>query len=271
MSVTISHFPLLFLPSRQYDQSTEEQEQLDSRIKAHAAKVAHQRRRESLRLPNQDHDFQVQASGLPNVETSPAGSLARSRHDLRAGGPPQGLAWVFHGSSDPFDAFPVRVSPEVNSIVVYARDVLLPNLVVPPFMRRFTSASSKLISSDDATHSIGASFLRFTTDQFRTASQGACLAWLSSHMAAVRRMVPAQQAWKLLEDELRMRVKSIRLLQQDLAATHGEREMSLESSLALVQHVRYLLQAECQAGNVAAAKVHATMLLRLPVFFRHER
>ncbi|KIV80114.1 hypothetical protein PV11_07636 [Exophiala sideris] len=267
MSITISHFPLLFLPSHQFDVSTEQQQRVDARIKAHAAKFAHQKRRESLRLSHQDDgsDSGLQAVSLQSAGTSLYGSGARHRHDLLSRSP-QGLAWVFHGASDPFDAFPVRVTPEVNRVVVYARDVLLPKLVIPPFMRRFTSTPSKVILCDDATSSIGASCLRQTMDQFRTASEGACFAWLSSHMALARRIVSGQPAQKLLEDELRMRVKSIQLLQRYLA----EKDTNQASS-ALVQHVRYLLQAECQAGNIAAAKVHAAMLLQLPVCFQHGR
>src|ERR1700742_706972 len=116
---------MLFLSPINYRRSTRERELEESEKKAHAARISHQRNRQ--RRPNFQTKGRPQQKGQHSRQKGR--ELLQKQHD----------ALVFlHGCSDPFNAFPLQVTPETNYLIAYIRVLLLPTLVAPPFMKRLT-------------------------------------------------------------------------------------------------------------------------------------
>ncbi|KIW19946.1 hypothetical protein PV08_00521 [Exophiala spinifera] len=138
--------------------------------------------------------------------------------------------------------------------------MLLPNLFVPPFMKRLTLGVPRSLSYQDPTNVVGGSSFVRAMQIFSGSNEGFCLAWLSSHIATIRRITSGMQTAGWWVDELRMRGKSITLLQQQLSKYP---KLSRESLVAVRLHVTALFQGECMAGDSKAARTHARILFKL--------
>ncbi|EXJ66593.1 uncharacterized protein A1O5_10264 [Cladophialophora psammophila CBS 110553] len=171
------------------------------------------------------------------------------------------MIWLLHGSSDPFNACPIKITPEVNRIITFARDVMLPNIFSPPFFRRLTIGGPKIVNYENSDRVIGGSSFLLSMKGFRDMNEGAALAWLCGHIPGIVRLTSAQTTRQLSTARLKMRAKSLKLLREELA---GRPQTSPESLAALRLHIRCLFETECMAGDTIAAKAHADILLRLP-------
>lgn len=239
---------LKFLPPLKQGQSKRDKELEDADKRAHAAKISHQKRRQE-----KEGERRKRQQQLPHIHVC--------EHYIDEAHP-RGyeLALLLHGSSDPFNSFPVRITPEINRLITYARDVMLPNMFVPPYMKRLTLATPKTLNYEDSNRVIGGSSFLLTMKVFSNANEGFALAWLSSHTPAIRRLASTPTTQKLLVEGLKMRTRSIELLRQELLE---HPEPSQHSLVSLRLHIRGLFEAECMAGDTISAKVHGAILMRL--------
>jgi hypothetical protein len=88
------------------------------------------------------------------------------------------MAGHCHGSSDPFNAWCVKITPEINQIIGFARDVLLPTYFMPPFYRRLTGRQIPRISYTPSSKHKGGPGQALIMRIFTEMSEGAALAWL---------------------------------------------------------------------------------------------
>lgn len=242
------------LAPSQYDRSQREKELEDALIRAHAARISHLRKKQAKQvgkdqqeLREREHEEEEDAAGefQPRAQENPPES--------------QELVLLLHGSSDPFNAFPVRITPEINRLIAYARDVVLPNILVPRYMKRLTLGAPKTVTYEHSNRVLGGASYVFIMDVFRNANEGAALAWLTSHIPAIVTLASAQATRDLSVEGLKMRLRSIRLLRQGLATYH-EQPRDVKGSLRL--HVRGLYESECMAGDTASARAHAAVLMQ---------
>lgn len=94
-------------------------------VKAHAAKISHQKRRQ--RTEKEELELDPNKKILIVLE----------------------LATLLCGSSDPFNAFPIRVTPQIHRLISYTRDVLLTTLTLPDYMRRLTLDPPRTVTSEN--------------------------------------------------------------------------------------------------------------------------
>ena len=103
---------IAFLPPSKHGSSVREKELERAQIKAHAARFSHQKRN-WIKVHKQ---LEIQEGALRARE--------QRRHDDRHEYHELILLINnFHGSSDPFNAYPVKITPEINRIISYAKDV----------------------------------------------------------------------------------------------------------------------------------------------------
>ncbi|KIW30829.1 uncharacterized protein PV07_02523 [Cladophialophora immunda] len=252
--VLFLHSNIKFLPPSKRDRPIREQELEGAEIKAHAARISHQKRKwaklqQQLLQKEERHEYsgpRVHDGQQPNHRAQP---------QYRE------IILLLHGSSDPFNACPIKITPEVHRIITYTRDVMLPNIFSPPFFRRLTVGGPKVVNYENSNKVIGGSSFRLSLKGFGDMNEGAALAWLCGHIPNIVRLNSTQNTQQLSTARLKMRAKSLKLLREQLA---GHAQTKPESLAALRLHIRCLFETECMAGDTMAAKAHADILLHLP-------
>ncbi|KAJ9605772.1 hypothetical protein H2200_009621 [Cladophialophora chaetospira] len=245
-----------FLSSVSGKRSTREKELEHAQIKAHAARISHQRRnwvkvQQQLKRQQDEHCEDERSYTLGEGDCG-SHTTSRSREII--------LLLPGHGSSDPFDAYSVKITPEVNRLIGYARDVLLPNIFTPPFFKRLTAGAPKWVNYERSDKVIGGSTLLLNIKVFREMSEGAALGWLCSHIPFIQQLNSPEIVQALSVERLKMRAKSLKLLRETLT---NHPVSSPEALTAVRLHMRALYEMECMAGDTEAARAHIDILLRL--------
>lgn len=246
-------------PSKSSKSGTREKELEYAEIKAHAARISHQRRRWATVQQQLKHQEEEDQRANEAGQRSDGGRQPNSlsRHQFRE---IILLVDAFHGSSDPFNAWPVKITPEVNRIISFSRDVMLPNVFCPPFFRRLTIGGPTWLDYERSNNVIGGSSFLYSFKAFRNMSEGAALGWLCGHIPQIMRFNSSMTSEQLSVARLKMRARSIRLLREQLV---DHPESSAEWLTAVRLHIRTLFEAECMAGDATAAKAHIDILLQL--------
>ncbi|OQV01711.1 hypothetical protein CLAIMM_07013 [Cladophialophora immunda] len=210
-----------------------------STINAHVARQAHQRRREkqsALRAEGRSDDNDEKRTAQ---QPSPTGTSPPRTEDYDSGyesGIPSPV--VLAGNSDPFSSKAIVVTPEVNRLLVFTRDFILPAVHVNE-----SSVAGGRLHID-----------RFWRDSVRGLDDGgvAGYAYLARAAAILANLTPRDRS-------------SIMALQYLGKATSNLRKsiMDRPGAQADAWDVYALFCAEIAAGNLEAAAVHGTMLRRL--------
>ncbi|KAK5238426.1 hypothetical protein LTR47_000169 [Exophiala xenobiotica] len=203
-------------------------------IKAHAAKISHQKRR--------------QRREKEELELHLSKNLAVPE-----------LAILLCGSSDPFNAFPIRVTPQIHRLISYTRDVLLTTLTLPDYMRRLTLDSPRTVTFENSDRVIGGANYAAIMGMFHHATEGAVLAWLTGHIPGIVTAASEEVTHDLTIDGLKMKLQSIRLLRQDLSKYN---KLSRDAKGLIRLHVRGLMESDCMALDRDSAKAHLKMLMQ---------
>jgi hypothetical protein len=238
---------IVFLPVLTTKHSVRQNELVRAGVRAHTARLIHQRRK------------QKQQQG--QLKQPPAISALPTAADLYKNLFQQSKIFIgLSGSSDPFQSFPIEITPEINHVITLARDVLLPNLYIPSYVRRLSFGVAKDITFDRAQFSIAGSCVSADLNQFKYANEGVAAAWLSGHIAFL-----ASLGYRLPEHdislvELRLRTRSLEFLRRKLSKSL-EREKD-HISLA-IQHIMLLFQADCKRRDSESAAIHGPILMSL--------
>jgi hypothetical protein len=134
---------------------------------------------------------------------------------------------------------------------------MLPNVVVPPYMKRLTMGAPKTLTYEDSASVIGGSNFLLIMKVFSNSHEGFALAWLSSHIPARRRLASIQTTQKLSVEGLQMRARSIKLLQQELLKHPGQ---SQDSLVSLRLHIRGLFETECMVGDTRSNNLKSSVI-----------
>lgn len=237
----------LFLPLMTEKRSTRQNELVKAEVRAQTARQIHQRRKEKK---NQEQ--------LAHTPSTKARCSASASYDaLRR---TNQLLPSLCGSSDPFQSFPIGITPEINHVVTIARDVLVPNLWIPSYVRRLSFGISKTISQERAQFSIAGPCISLDIDQFRHGNEGVASAWLSGHMAFLNNLGYRLPEHDISTMELRLRTRSLELLRKELSMDTEVHQVDL--SLA-IEHIMLLFQADCKRRDSKAASVHGPILMSL--------
>jgi len=238
---------IVFLPALTTNRSVRQNELVKSGVRAHTARLIHQRRKANQHQQKPQQPLAINA--LPASTGLYKNLLKKSK-----------VGASFAGSSDPFHSFPIEITPEINNIISLARDVLLPSLYIPSFIRRLSFGVSKDISFSRAQFSIAGSAVSADLNQFKNANKGVAAAWLSGHIAFL-----ANLGYKLADHdisllELKLRQTSLQSLRGNLVNDPGEDQHAL--TLA-IQHIMLLFQSDCKRRDTEAASVHGPILVGL--------
>ncbi|OQU97291.1 hypothetical protein CLAIMM_03243 [Cladophialophora immunda] len=220
----------------QHDPTQEpRQKQLNSaRARAHAARVSHDWRRSDSR--------QQSPSQSPEVDSKSEDS--DDEYFLRVA--------TLEGNSDPFRCFAIEITPELNRILTFTRDVALRAHYSPLAVRRM---SSGMAGNFEQPYILGgwadiAASLR---------DEGTALARLTTYSQYLSHCVPNPKEMRMLV--LQMRKRSLQLLREKLER-HTD-SSSVEEKNNLKRHIFSLFDAECFCGNTQAAIVHGVTLQKL--------
>ncbi|KEF55833.1 uncharacterized protein A1O9_08584 [Exophiala aquamarina CBS 119918] len=238
---------IVFLPALTTNRSVRQKELIKSGVRAHTARLIHQRRK--ARQQREESIQPLTLNVLPASTELYENLLERSKMGLSIA-----------GSSDPFQSFPIEITPEINHIITLARDVLLPNLYIPSFVRRLSFGVSKDISFSRAQFSIAGSAVSADLNQFKNANKGVAAAWLSGHIGFLAKLGYQLEEHDISLLELKLRQTSLRLLRGNLLSHPGEDQNNL--SLA-IQHIMLLFQSDCKRRDSEAASIHGPILIGL--------
>ena len=144
----------------------------------------------------------------------------------------------FHGNSDPFNAFPIEVSPRVNDILKFYRDYAIPSQYHTGSDGYRTTKAAR----DDWQEAIGSLH-----------DKGGALGFLARWAQVASNVTNNSE---LAIQALRYRFQSTAILRKNLYDAAG----SLPPSA--LWHMITLYMAEVQAGNPQGAWLHATMIYK---------
>ncbi|EXJ66936.1 uncharacterized protein A1O5_10131 [Cladophialophora psammophila CBS 110553] len=160
--------------------------------------------------------------------TSPDGSPGLLAHEVK----------LFRGNSDPFNAYPITISPRVNDILRFYRDIVIP---------------SQYHTSTDGWRTLDAAADDWKDVVRSLHEKGGALGFLARWAQVASNVTENSE---LAVQSLRFRSESTSMLLRKLQQGSGI------VSRTSYWHIIALYMAEAQAGNADGAWLHATMLCR---------
>ncbi|KAJ9607241.1 hypothetical protein H2200_008313 [Cladophialophora chaetospira] len=145
------------------------------------------------------------------------------------------------GDSDPFDAYAIPISAEVNNILAFYRDFIIPSAYHLDGKSKHNLATARSKSDWDA-----------CVNGLR--DEGEAFAFMGRNSAVA---ADVSQSQALRQKSLIFRTKSTMALRKKLSVVTNANQSSL------YWHIYMLWTAEIAAHNVTAARVHGTMLSKL--------
>ena len=163
------------------------------------------------------------------------------------------------GNSDPFSATAITITPQINQVLTFVRDVCLPAFYFTDSLR--DPSISTRVNRDVANSSgwISSPAAQLGWQQVIDALDDKCtaLACLSTWLALMATC--NIQASKATEASLKMRAASSALLRQRLLM-YKTSKLDIHARQEILWQVFWHLYAEFFAGNMIAAQVHGKML-----------
>ncbi|KIX95046.1 uncharacterized protein Z520_09356 [Fonsecaea multimorphosa CBS 102226] len=216
-------------------QGSPRQKHLDSaRARAHAARVSHDRRRSDSRLPSPPQSPKLDFKGESGDEERLLTVAA------------------FEGNSDPFRCAAIEITPELNRILTFTREVGLRAHFSPLAVRKI---SREIAGNFEQPYVLGA----WADIAASLRDEGTALARLVTYSSYLCRCLPNAKETRILVHQMRKR--SLQLLREKVE--RHTNSSSIEDKTALQHHIYALFDAECFCGNTEAAIVHGTALQKL--------
>ncbi|KIX95363.1 uncharacterized protein Z520_08880 [Fonsecaea multimorphosa CBS 102226] len=263
--------PLIFVLQPSSSQSQKEKELQAAERKAHAAKVAHARRRH-VRGVGQVRQGRA-------VRRAAASAAGGSRRSNQASGPREDDYWVDetsqedlpaallvmsqhtpappsqHGSSDPFGSQAIPITPRVNQVLQYATQTLA-SLFATSYVRRLFSGPWKKYF-DPKTVAILHDLRSFAwTWEWSSAEEGSISAYVSMYATSMQRFLPKHIHKEYSMMAFSLRTRSLEVLRKRISDLDGTRQ----PDMALIMNVMRLFRMDSFAGDVKSARVHANMI-----------
>jgi hypothetical protein len=241
---------LHFVFEKSVSRSVRDEELENATRKSHAAWVSHFKRKQ----PTMD-----------KVGTAPKILLSRSRSqnndDWQADDEPArpSSPVLLHGNSDPFTTTALAVTPEINRILTFMRDEVLPAIYSTDILRRWSADAISPINLMAPPHII--SFRAAYGDWEQQISclqdEGMALAGLSAWCYLLPSLDASRTRVKSpLINSFQMRARSSVLLSKRLQKERSIRSLNKNSVL----HIFWLFRSEAISGNREAARIHGDQL-----------
>lgn len=243
---------VLFRPN----QSRRDTEYDDARAKSHAARVGHQRRigRKEVKVEKDNDQLSVDLKAIKAEDDDTIDDYKNFIREFPA------VIQSLKGSCDPFDAAALQITPRINQIIIFIRDVAIPAAY---FNNMFAGLTKDVRESD----------LSVLKDNAVISRAGAQRAWqaiidsLDDELTALSRIMGYSSLLATLSPELRwtqafqdcMRGRALRLLSD---AVRGE-ETNIEHNPKYQQIIYGLFQAACIESDLKAVQTHGAMLRKL--------
>lgn len=162
------------------------------------------------------------------------------------------------GSSDPFSAQSIVITPKINQLISFIRDSYIPGLYVTPFMRTFSQECPKYTTIENISIALGGTGAMKNWNHLRRtlSSDGGASAWVASWIPCILPFVERSELREWYLTGLKMRAHSIQTLRNRLSTGDSIRLLGMPVLL----HVLYLFRADCVMGDTEAATFHAQML-----------
>lgn len=243
---------VLFRPN----QPRRDSEYDDARAKSHAARVGHQRRisRKKVKQELDDDYLPVNWQSIKSEDDDITDEYREFVHGFPA------AIQNLKGSCDPFNATAVQITPRINQIIIFIRDVAIPAAY---FNNMFAGLTKGVRNSD----------LSVLKENAVISRSGAQKAWnaiidsLDDELTALSRIMGYSSLLATLSPEIRwtkafqncMRGRALRLLSEAL----GDEKQNIESNPKYQQIIYGLFQAACIESDLKAVQTHGAMLRKL--------
>ncbi|KIX92502.1 uncharacterized protein Z520_11822 [Fonsecaea multimorphosa CBS 102226] len=176
---------------------------------------------------------------------------------------PSPLTLIRHDNSDPFSCFSFSITPRVNEVISFIRDIQLPTLYYSPYFReaaRFPSTRSDVTKSPMGWISTPAAVQSWTHIVQGLHDQCTALACLSTYLAMMVACGIKESSY--MKYSLELRTTSSKMLRQSILRS-GPSRRNRVAQITLLQQVFWHFYAEASAGNLEAALIHGRMLKKL--------
>ncbi|EXJ71461.1 uncharacterized protein A1O5_05269 [Cladophialophora psammophila CBS 110553] len=268
--MTKQNQPVVFLLQPSSSQSQREKELQVSERKAHAARVAHARRRQVRGIGQVRQGRTISRAADVSV-----GSRRSSQSSDTTGGEYRGdetpqddgrlvllsvtqqspLQLSQHGSSDPFSSQAIPITPRVNQVLQYASQSLA-SLFATSYTRRLFSGTLKQSFNPKGVGAIRDVKSLLWTWEWSSAEEGSLSSYVSMYATSMTRFLPKQIHKEYSVMALSLRTRSLEVLRKRISyldATRGP-------DMALIMNVIRLFRMDSFAGDVNAARLHANMI-----------
>jgi hypothetical protein len=166
---------------------------------------------------------------------------------------PPGLTFR-SGNSDPFASTAFVVTKEVNRILMFMRDAILPAIYSTTILRQYSGDNSPIID-----FSTGPQIISFQAAYGDWVQQFSCLydeGMALAGLSAWSHLLPIQTKDQQLLNHYSMRARSCALLAERLGFEQDLRLLSKETVL----HIFWLFRSEAISGDANAARTHGEKL-----------
>ena len=251
---------LMFVDGLNYNKTNRARELESANRKAHAARIAHRRRKRHqidlhTAVPLSAEQFVL----AWKEEVSEDSQYRVTVRKKKCGGEP--FSFLREGNSDPFDCLAIVVTPQINKVMTFVRDVVIPSIFFTPYFRRCAKGvqseptvmrDSRVISSRGAIRdwNLVKNSLQDECDAV------SCIAGLLGLMA----QLSSESAGRNHLAAIKMQGRAAELLRHTLTRRNQD---DLDSEMQLAWRVFWLFRGECMLGDVEAARIHCKMLRHL--------
>jgi hypothetical protein len=250
----MSEVPTIFIPCHPV-QTKRTTELLRAKAKSHAARRSRHQPwyQPNLALIPQKPAYNTRPSDQHGQTQQPrqqSSGAARSQNTIIG---------LFRGNSDPFCAFAVTVTPEVNRLISFLRDNVLPATFLGNLFRGAVSPTSSSLPRPSSGSSYNEPGTLRAWRMEQTNLQDECIAYarLALYASMMNTVAPDHRSTTLTA--LHMRARSAGVLLSRLK--DGRKTMPDDLVTAsILPHLVYLFAADCQGDNIDAAAIHARLL-----------
>ncbi|OQV02195.1 hypothetical protein CLAIMM_07432 [Cladophialophora immunda] len=230
----------------------------DYQVRAHAARVAHARRRRKKcantaqskthrRSKPEDGDITSISQDVANdcANSIPIADIVAARQRPR----------LFKGNSDPFGCFPIELNPYINQALTFMRDAFFPRMYA---QNKFLA---QVHGGDFSAASLGNLFWQSCLESI--SAPGAALACIAKFLGSMSLHMSESAQLKVTQLSLVLMTKSMILLRKSLEKGSGDGPQSQLHPRALFTQVFFLHRASMCVGDQASVALYGTMLNRL--------
>ncbi|OAP62099.1 hypothetical protein AYL99_04302 [Fonsecaea erecta] len=275
-------FTVRFVPQLDSKATQVDKELEIAKQKSHAARWSHEKRKNKKKKQEQEEvwriedphasahygvwaDRQVDIRGQGSLVLYPTSGFSQPRrfNPARDSRSPSLLEILGGGNSDPFNAKPLRITPEINKLITFIRDGYLPGVYITSYMKYKENprGAPMLTTLGEGFHVFGQRTVTKVWNSMKEefSDEGRALSWCSSYMPVLAKFSSSDTARELHLHAIKMRAKSMTILKNRIENL----SLDVPPDISLVSQIVSLFRAACKENDIPAAKIHADIIQRL--------